>query len=128
MIAFAVPDRKFGVGSGYAFSRARPFALSCPGGMKLFGKGWPVCGLMIVRAPLKKPLFGSSSSPKSPVRIFAVGTVAVFVCTASYSIHSWATKKKSLSFMIGPPIEYAGCLYLNGAAPLFSNEFGLLLR
>ena len=54
-------------------------------GMMLPGNGWPVVGLVITRAPVKKPLFGSSSSLKLPWRIAAVGTVMIAVCSGRSS-------------------------------------------
>ena len=82
MMLFAVPCRNPGVGSGYAFSIAMPFELSLFAGMMFPWNATPVCGSMIGRAPVKNPLAGSRSSLKSPVRIFAVGTVAVLVSIA----------------------------------------------
>ncbi len=62
------------------------------------GNGWPSLGSMIVRAPVKNWLLGSSSSLKLPVRISAVGTVATLVWIAKKLTHSCAAKKNSLSF------------------------------
>ena len=113
MIELAVPCRKPSVGSGNALSIAMPFGLRRSAGMMLPWNGWPVSGSLMIRAPLKNPLAGSSSSLKSPVRIFAVGTVAVFVDTWNWCAHSWAAKKKNLSLKTspgtGPPNEYPYC-------------------
>ena len=81
---------------------ARPLGDSIPVGMMLLGNGWPVAGLLMTRAPEKKPLFGLSSSLKSPLRIAAVGTVTLLVCTWKKLTHSWAPKKNSLSLNIEP--------------------------
>ena len=109
MIALAVPWRKPGVGIGYALMIAMPFGESRPSGMTLPGNGWPVSGSRTMRAPLKNPLFGSSSSPKSPRRIRSVGTVMIAVASWKKLTHSCDPKKNSLSLNIppgiGPPKE-----------------------
>ena len=48
-------------------------------GLFLSGQTISLFGSMIVRAPVKKPLAGFSSSLKSPTRIFSVGTVMIAV-------------------------------------------------
>ena len=68
--------------AGYAFSSASPLALSCPAGMMLPGNGSAGRRIDDHRAPVKNPLLAPRSSLKSPVRIFAVGTVAVLVWVA----------------------------------------------
>src|SRR6478735_8229342 len=108
MLALFVPDRNPGVGSGYAFRSACPFALSWLAGMMLPGNGCPVAGLMITFGEVKNVL-APRSSLKSPRRIFSVGTVAVLVWVWKKLTHSWAAKKNSLFLKAspgtGPPNE-----------------------
>ena len=64
--------------------------LKAAGGIRLFGKGWPVAKLTSMF-----PVLGSCKPEKSPCRSCGVGTVAVFVIPCRFRKPSQKPKKKS---------------------------------
>src|SRR3954453_251494 len=102
-VKLSAPDWKFGRGK-YVVSSSAAFGSILLPGMMFPGKGWPVSGSVITRS--------GRSALKSPLRCASVATVAVRVPLLSMiRLHSWDQKKKSFSFIIGPPIVYPKLLY-----------------
>src|ERR1700688_1063061 len=94
--------------------------LSRLAGIVLFGKGVPGVGLagdggVAAGAGSRIPVAGkpnvaalgqAAMSEKFPPFSATVGTRALLVVPEICLFHSWDQKKKTLSFLIGPPIVY----------------------